>query len=255
MIPRDVDYSFDGIRMSGLLFDGRPGAATVVLLHDAFGLGGFSLDAAGRYAAEGFTVFAADVWGDRRLPRDESEVGALIGSMVADRAAWLGRVGAAVDAARAQDAVDPERLALVGYCFGGSSALEYVRAGGRARAVAAIHPGLDLLDPDSSWVPSPGVEVLVCTGADDPMATPTQRERLQSALSAASADWLVELYSGTTHAFTNPRLARSPHPELFAYHPRSARRAWESTLRFLHDTFPTPADAEDGVTADAKEER
>ncbi|SFI68910.1 MULTISPECIES: dienelactone hydrolase family protein [Microbacterium] len=153
--------------------------------------------------------------------------------MVGDRAEWGARIAAGHDAARAQPEVDPERIVTIGYCFGGSSALEYVRTGGGVRGVVAVHPGLDLLEPGATWQPAAGLSVLVCAGADDPMGTPAQHAELQAGMSRAGVDWELDLYSGTTHAFTNPQMADSPRPELFAYAPRSAERSQRATSRFL----------------------
>ncbi|MCS5713145.1 dienelactone hydrolase family protein [Herbiconiux sp. CPCC 205716] len=238
-MPRDVQYAHDGTRMRGLLFStpGVSGSPTIVLVHDAFGLNGHTLETAERYAALGFTVFAADVWGDRLTPQAESEIGPLIGGMVGDRARWISRIAAAHEAAAAQPEVDASALVTIGYCFGGSSALEYLRTGGRTRGVVSIHGGLDLLAPDWSGART-DARVLVCTGADDPMATREQRAALETAMTGAGLDWETDLYSDTKHAFTNPSSSHSPMPHVVAYNPRSAARAWESTTRLLGELFP-----------------
>lgn len=258
MIARDVEYSHDGTLLRGLLLasDGAELSPTIVVIHDAFGLGGFSLDQAHRYADLGYTVFAADVWGDRMQVHDERGIGPLIGAMVRDRETWLARITAAHDVARQQPEVDPDRIVTIGYCFGGSSALEYARTGGDVRGVVAVHPGLDLLEPGANWTPAEDLSVLLCIGAGDPMATGAQRDDLLAAMDAASVDWQLDLYSGTTHAFTNPRLTDSPRPDVAAYHPRSAHAAWISTLRFLDQNLTTTAIAPASAAAEYdKEER
>ncbi|WP_460775825.1 dienelactone hydrolase family protein [Microbacterium sp. GXF7504] len=241
-IARDVEYTHGDTRMRGLLL-AAPGAAsapTVVVIHDAFGLGGFSLAEAERYADLGYTVFAADVWGDRATLASPDEIGPKIGGLVGDRGEWMARLAAARDTAAAQPEVDGDRIVMVGYCFGGASALEYARGGGQVRGVVAIHPGLDLLEPGAEWTPRDDLDVLVCVGAIDPMATPAQRESLLSAMDAAGVGWELDLYSGTTHAFTNPQLADSPNPAVFAYEPRSAGRSQRATSAFLAEVLPAP---------------
>ena len=239
---RDVDYDHAGTRLSGLLLVPESGGhgGTVVLIHDAFGLAGFSLGAAHRYAAAGYTVFAADMWGDRFAPASESEIGPLIGALVGDHATWLGRTAAAHEAALRQPEVDPRRTAMVGYCFGGSSALEYARSGGDLRGVVAVHPGLDLLPPRAEWSSVADLRVLVCVGSEDPMATAEQRDALTGGLTRAEVDWELDLYGGAVHAFTNPALTESPAPHVIKYDPRSAARAWQSTQRLLAETLTEP---------------
>ena len=239
---RDVEYTHDGTRMIGyfcvasaahsaLAAQPAPG---IVLIHDAFGLGDDMMRTAERYAGLGFAVLAADVWGERTVPETEPQIGPLIGGMASDREKWMGRIAAAHTALAAQPEVDESPVTGVGYCFGASSALEYLRTGADIGAVVSIHAGLDLLADDWSGADAAGsARVLLCTGADDPMATAAMREQLQSSLSTAGADWELDLYSNTKHAFTNPKSDFSPMPHAIAYNPQSAQRAWLSTERFL----------------------
>lgn len=238
MIERDVEYHHGDTRMLGRLFapDGASRLPTVLMIHDAFGLGEEMMANARRLVDLGCTVFAADVWGERTTPATQPEIGPLIGGMAGDRARWLARLDAAHMALGGQAEADPDRVVAMGFCFGGSSALEHLRAGTRLRGVIAIHAGLDLLAPDWSQAEA-SASVLICTGADDPMATAEQRAELQAALSGAGIDWQVELYSDTTHAFTSLGAKDSPKPELFAYNARSAARAWRATEHFLTELF------------------
>lgn len=233
-VSRDVEYRHDGSRMIGLVCaPGRSAgtAAAVLLIHDAFGLSDEMVAAATRLAEAGHPVFLADVWGERFAPASDAEIGPLIGSMAGDRDRWMARVAAAHAALAEQPEFSGRPLALLGYCFGGSSALEYLRTGAEVTAVVAIHPGLDLLEHD--WSGSGSAAVLTCIGADDPMADHRMRTTLAAELDAAGLDWQSHVYSDTTHAFTSPKAANSPKPELFAYQPRSAARAWAATTSFL----------------------
>lgn len=237
---RDIDYRHGDTAMRGLLL-APAGAAelpAVVLIHDAFGLGDDMIAIAEKLAVRGLAVFAADVWGDRRTPDEQSEIGPLIGSMAGDRPEWQGRIAAAHRVAAEQPEVDADSIALLGYCFGGSSALEFLRTGGRVRGVIAIHPGLDLLEHDWSSAAASGSQVYVAVGSIDPMATREQRLQLEDDLTAAGAEWEIDVYSHTTHAFTSLRSRNSPRPELFDYHPRNAARAWQATTRALDELFP-----------------
>lgn len=244
-ITRDVEYTLGDARMLGLLCTSATAAAPapgVVLVHDAFGLGDDMIAIAHRVAELGFSVFAADVWGDRVTPGSNDEIGPLIGGMVRDREQWIARVAAAHEFAAALPEVSGAGLVSMGYCFGGSSALEYARVGGAVRAVIAIHPGLDLLEFDWSAVrdrmergEGSAPQALVIFGADDPMATPEQWRQAKTGMTGAGVDWELDLYSGTVHAFTSPKAAHSPDPSVAMYHPRNAERAWRATERLLEE--------------------
>ncbi|WP_159450131.1 dienelactone hydrolase family protein [Demequina sp. NBRC 110056] len=240
---RDVEYTHDGTRMIGLLVAPAHAAAPlpgILLVHDAFGLGEDMTATARQYAELGYAVFAADVWGERTQPTEGSQIGPLIGSMASDRERWMGRIGAAHAAMAAQPEVDATAVAAAGYCFGGSSALEYARTGGDVRGVVSIHGGLDLLAP--GWDASGPVErVLICTGSADPMATAEQRDALQDALTGAGVAWETDLYSGAQHAFTNPKSDLPGMPPGVGYDPRASQRAWDSTARFLEDLLGASA--------------
>jgi dienelactone hydrolase len=239
---RDVDYGHDGTRMVGLLVApvGAVALPTVLLLHDAFGLGADTTAQTHRYAELGYAVFAADVWGDRHTPAGGPDIGPLIGAMAADRDEWMARVAAARRAAAAQPEVDAAQIVVLGYCFGGAGALEYVRIGGDVVGAVSIHGGLDLLARDWSAATS-GIDVLVCTGSADPMATTAQRAALESDLDSAGISWETALYSGVKHAFTNPRSGLPGMPPGIGYSARATARAWQSTRQFLAERFGAEA--------------
>lgn len=235
LIERDVEYSADGVAMTGYFCAPRadrrlPG---VVLLPDAFGLTAEARAAATRRAAQGRAVFVADVWGGRRSPGGGAEIMGLIGSMTADRGTWMARVAAAHAAAGRQPELDTERVATLGYCVGASAALEYLRVGGRTRGVVSIHAGLDLLSP--GWEASTrDARVLVCSGSEDPMATPAQWQALKSALTERGIGWELDLYGGAKHAFTDPRSDSLGMPGA-AYDAYAAERSRGSADRFLDE--------------------
>jgi len=237
---RDIAYRHGAADMRGLLVAPADAAdlPAVVLIHDAFGLGDDMIAIAEELAARGLAVFAADVWGDRTTPTEQQQIGPLIGSMAGDRREWQTRIVAAHRTATQQPEIDGERIALLGYCFGGSSALEFLRTGGEVRGVIAIHPGLDLLEHDWSAAAASGTQVHVAVGSRDPMATREQLLRLEDDLTAVGADWEIDVYSDTTHAFTSLRSRNSPRPDLFDHHPRNAARAWQATTRALDEMFP-----------------
>ncbi|MEU6606341.1 dienelactone hydrolase family protein [Streptomyces shenzhenensis] len=231
----DVEYWHDATRLLGhvrLPGAGRTGTA-VLLLPDAYGVTEHMIGIAGRLADRGHAVLVADLWGNRLLPVDQAEFGPLIGAMAHDRERWLGRVRAAHAALLEQLETRDTAVVPLGYCFGGSSALEYARTGAEVSGVISVHGGLDIIEFD--WSAAGDAPVLVCTGADDPMATADLRANLASALSGADTDWQMHVYGNTVHAFTSPLAKSSPRPDVVAYSARSTARAWAATLGFLDE--------------------
>jgi dienelactone hydrolase len=234
---RDIDYFHDGIRMVGCYCApemddaAKPG---ILVVHGAHGLDGQIIACAGRIAALGYAVLAVDLWGERKLLKGDAEIGPTLGRFLGDRSMWMGRLEAARQVLAAQPGVDADQLAAVGYCFGGASVLEFIRADGALRGVASIHGGLDLVADDWSRA-RPETRVLVCTGAEDPMAPPAILGRLQQGLTAAGIRWEVDLYGGARHAFTEPD--RPDAPPFAAYDAMADRRSWNATRAFLDEIF------------------
>ena len=95
-----------------------------------------------RLAQLGYVALAADINGEGAMYNDMAQLGPLIQSFYTDRSEWRSRARAALDALRAQPGVDGARLAAIGYCFGGTTALELARTGAPLAAIATFHAGL-----------------------------------------------------------------------------------------------------------------
>jgi dienelactone hydrolase len=235
---RDVDYWFESVRMVGYfcaddaLPAPRPG---ILLVHDAYGLGAYTKHKAEEVAALGYAVLAADVWGYGKEPVSESERGALTQQVTRDSHTWMGRLREAHRALLAQSRVDPARTAMIGYCFGGTSALEYSRTIGGIRGAISFHGGLNRVGRDWSAAPA-GTKLLILTGFEDPRADMASLLELEQRLMGAKIDWEVDIYSKTKHGFTRPDSDRANKPQL-GYNAQSDRRSWSAMSRFLAEIF------------------
>src|SRR5258708_6820918 len=125
-----------------------------------------------RLAELGYVALAADMFGDRRQARNLQEVANLVGELRDAPELLRGRGRAALATLAALPQVDSERLAAIGFCFGGSAALELARDGAGLKAVVSFHGVLTTRTPAVS--DRVKASVLVCTGADDPLAPPDQ---------------------------------------------------------------------------------
>ena len=136
----------------------------------------------------------------------------------------------------AQPGVDGDRLAAVGFCFGGAMALELARAGVPLRAAIGLHPGFNATR--RAGAASITASVLMICGADDPVVSAEDRTRFEDEMREANvADWRLEVYGGVGHSFTNPDIATRGLPTGFAYDRRADRRSWASMLALLEEAF------------------
>ncbi|HSN13493.1 MAG TPA: dienelactone hydrolase family protein, partial [Anaeromyxobacteraceae bacterium] len=151
-----------------------------------------------------------------------------------DLALLRARVAAGFGWLQQHPAVDPARLAVIGYCFGGTAALELARSGADVLGVVSFHGGLD--------TPTPGdarnvkARLLVLTGADDPNVPPAQIQAFEDEMRAAKVDWQLVAYSGAVHGFTNPDNGND-NARGVAYNAAADRRSWAAMKDFFAELF------------------
>lgn len=233
---RRVEYSdgfvgFEGYHASPARGDGV--APLVLVAHMWSGRCAFADAAADRMAGLGYHGFALDMYGGGRCGTNAEENGQLMGALVQDRMLLRTRALAALDAARSLPGVDPGRVAVIGFCFGGMVALDFARADAPVRGVVSFH-GLAAA-PAIARPAKMSPQVLILHGHDDPMARPEAMAALTRELDEHGADWQMNVYGGTMHAFTNPAAAAPERGTV--YSPKIAARAWSACEAFLGEVL------------------
>ena len=212
--------------------DPRPG---VLVVHDFRGLADHAKGRADRLAAEfGYVALAVDMYGHGKVAADRQEATALMSPLRDDADALRRRIRTALTALRAQPQVDPNRVAAIGFCFGGSCALELARDGGDVRAVVSFHGALETKRPAAKGAVT--AKVLSCTGALDPMIAEGKVAAFQAEMTAAEADWQTIVYGGAMHGFTNPNAGQAGLPGL-AYNAAADRRSWAAMAELFTEAF------------------
>jgi dienelactone hydrolase len=231
-----LDYADgDAICEAYIAHADAPGRRPAVLVaHQWAGQSDAERAAADRLAGLGYVGIALDVYGKGVRGAPGSDHSALMNPFLEDRARLRRRLLAAVEAARAHDAVDPDRIAVIGYCFGGLCAIDLARANAPGLKGAVSLHGL-FSAPNLGPQAPIAASVLVLHGWDDPMAPPKDVLALSEELTAAKADWQLHAYGGAMHAFTNPA-ANMPERGL-AYNEKAARRSWASVEAFLAEVL------------------
>jgi dienelactone hydrolase len=205
----------------------RPG---VVVVHDWMGISGETQRRTKQLAELGYVALAADIYGKGTRPKDTKEAGALAGTYKGDLSLLRGRARAAFDALVRDPRVDASRVFVIGYCFGGTTALELARSGAPLAGAVSFHGGLGTKDPaDAKNVKCP---LLVLHGAADPWVPATEVAGFQKEMSDAKVDWQMVSYSGAVHAFTNPAAGDDPTKGA-AYDAKADRRSWEAMKAFF----------------------
>jgi dienelactone hydrolase len=236
MTLQAIAYEADGVKMIGQLAVGagggkRPG---VLVAHESPGVTQHVTRIAERLAELGYVALALDYQGGGVPVTDRAEMMRRFQAFMADPSHIRARMGAALEALAGHAAVDTGRMACIGYCYGGTAALELARSGADLKAVVGFHCGLTTVRPqDAADIKG---KVLVCIGADDPVVPADQRAAFEQEMTAAKVDWRLNLYGGAAHSFTNPEADTWGMPG-FAYDAGADRRSWSAMLDLFAETL------------------
>jgi dienelactone hydrolase len=237
IVTRTVEYRAGDAVMEGLVSYDTAGPARkpgVLVVHDWMGVGPYVRSRAEQLAALGYVAFAADVYGKGVRPADARAAGEQAGRLKADRPLLRARVAAALAELRRQPNVLPTRVAAIGYCFGGTAALELARSGADVSGVVSFHGGLD--SPTPADARNIKAKVLALHGADDPYVPPAQVQAFEDEMRGGGVDWQLVIYSGAVHAFTVPG-AGSDNSKGAAYNATADRRSWEAMKAFFAEVL------------------
>lgn len=198
----------------------------VLVLHDWSGLREYPKARAQMLARLGYYAFALDLYGAGRRFDDHDGAAAEAGKYYRDMGLLRARVRAGYDHVVKQAAVDPERIVVIGYCFGGTAALEFARTGAPLAGTVSFHGGLVAHQPAD--VDAINGSLLVLTGAADPVVPDDAVVAFENELRTRDdLEWQVTSYSGAPHAFTLPGGDN--------YRPVADRRSWRELVGFLDD--------------------
>ncbi|MCX7118152.1 MAG: dienelactone hydrolase family protein [Legionellales bacterium] len=205
----------------------------VMIAHDWSGRNSFFCEKAKQLAAMGYVGFAVDLYGNAQTGETTDEKKALLESVISRRENVAERFLAAFDKALTLRVVDPQKIAAIGYCFGGLAVLDLARTGADVKGVISFH-GL-LSAPETRAACRIRSKILALHGYDDPLVPPAQVEQFAAEMTAKKADWQVHMYGHTQHAFTNP-MANDDKMGLH-YNREADLRSWRSTESFLAEIF------------------
>ena len=228
-----VEYSHGATKLkSYLVYDDKTAGAgkrpAVFLVHRRNGMDGGTLKSADLYARLGYVVFAVDMFGFGQgvLPKTVPEMTAQIVTYYKDRALMKARAHAGLDALLKNPMVDASRVALVGYCFGGTVGIEMAYAGAPLAATITIHGTFrDHVSEDARNIKG---KALILHGAEDQVSPVAEVNKIIADLRKAKVNFQYELYSGADHGFSTPQNAAEE---------RANVQSIASSTRYLKELF------------------
>ena len=222
---KKISYQDGNQKLNGLVTSNAGKKLPGVLILPAWkGIDQEAKTAAENLEKQGYIAFIADIYGEGNIPTDNASAAKTAGFYKKDFQAYQKRISLALEQLKKNGAI-PEKIAVIGYCFGGTGALESARGKLPVLGVVSIHGsvGKDQARPNDVI----STKILVENPAEDKSVTPEDYSNLVKEMNEGKADWQIITYANSKHTFTDPN---SPD-----YNEVMAKRAWNHTLLFLKE--------------------
>lgn len=237
IISEAVQYRDGDVDLKGQLFwddadqSKRPG---VMVVHEWWGLNDYAVRRARMLAELGYVAFAADMYGAGKVTKHPDQADKWMKQLTGDTKHWQERAQAGLTILKKHPKVDTDKLAAIGYCFGGGTVMQMAYAGTDLRGVVSFHGSLPVASGEQKT--NIRAKILVAHGAADSFVSKQQMQYFRSALEQADADWEINIYSGAFHSFTNPD-ANNAGVEGLKYDKQADLRSWERMRDFFEEIF------------------
>jgi dienelactone hydrolase len=237
VVSKTVDYEYGGVKLKGFLaYDDaqkgkRPG---VLVVHEWWGLNDYAKMRCKKLAEAGYVAFAPDMYGEGKVTEHPEDAGKMASVVRQNVKVWRGRAQAGLDVLKSQPNVDPGRLAAIGYCFGGTTALQLAAGGADLKAVATFHAALPKLTVDEAKKIK--ARVLICHGADDLFIKPEDIKSFRETLDKAGVKYEFVPYKGAVHSFTVPGADKHMIKGM-AYDKAADEDSWKRMLALFKETL------------------
>jgi dienelactone hydrolase len=233
---RNIPHDFSREELESVLVADGTGQALpgIIIIPSVMGITELEIGWARDLVGRGYTVFIADIFGKQFRGAARDVMFGEMNRIGGDRAALRDRLLSVLDVARGKPEIDANRIAVMGFCFGGKCALDLARTGSDIAGVASFH---GLFDPPGLSANKISAKIVCYHGWDDPMVTPDAVVALARELTEADADWQIHAYGHTGHGFTNPKATTQIGIPGVEYQAASARRSFAALHDFLGELF------------------
>lgn len=203
----------------------------VVIIHEWWGRTPYIMKRSQMLNQKGYATLPVDLFGNGVTADTPAMAKTLATPFYQNPELGIKRLKQYIDQARKDPHVDPEKIFVIGYCFGGTQALNFARSGADVAGVVSFHGGLTSPYPSSEIK----ARVLALNGGADPMVPPKEVAEFRKEMEKAQADYRVINYPNATHAFTNPQATETGRKFNIpvAYNEKADQASWQELLIFL----------------------
>ncbi len=230
---RDGDTILEGYVVWDSAQINKP-APGVLVVHQWLGLTDYEKRRCQQLAEMGYVAFALDIYGKGVRPANTQEAGKTAGIYKKDRELYRRRLNLGLEQLNALPGVAADKIAAIGYCFGGTGVLELARSGAHLAGGVSFHGGLDSPNPTDGK--NIAAKLLILHGADDPFVPAKEIDAMRAELDEAQVDWQMIYYSGAVHSFTQP-MAGNDNSLGAAYNEKADKRSWLAMQTFFSELF------------------
>ncbi|NUM59876.1 MAG: dienelactone hydrolase family protein [Bdellovibrionaceae bacterium] len=233
---KNINYSLNEKKFEGVLLqqNEKNKKPIIVMIHNWMGISEETKNQGRRFAELGYNVFLADIYGENIRPKDVKEAATLATKYKKDRKQFRENIRLAIDTAKKQPGVDANKLVVVGYCFGGTGAIEIARDGIPLSGVISFHGGLDSLNPEEGK--NIKTSVLALHGEDDPYVAKEDLLAFENEMKAYKINYQLIKYPKAVHSFTD-KGAGSDNSKGAAYNEEADKKSFQEATQFLKRVF------------------
>jgi dienelactone hydrolase len=244
IVTKPVAYEQAGVKLEGFLaydsarISSSRKAPGVLVVPEWWGLNDYVKGRAKQLAALGYVAFTADMYGAGVVTTDAKKAGELAGQFYG-KPLMAERAQAGLDQLLATGLVEPNHVAAIGYCFGGSTVQALAYSGAPLAGIVSFHGGLIPVPADAATRNK--ASILICHGAVDPFVKPEAVAAFKKAMDDGKFDYQFISYAGAVHAFTNPDAdkvaALNGLTGNIGYNAAADHRSWAHMQVFFREIF------------------
>jgi dienelactone hydrolase len=239
IMEENISYKTDDVSMLGFVAyedSSRAKRPVVLIIPEWWGLNDYTKSRARQLAALGYLAIAIDMYGDGKQAMNPEEAGKLAMPFYKNAALAKSHFDAALKRIKGYDIADTNRIAAIGYCFGGSMVLNIARFGEDLDGVVSFHGGLKGIPADKNIIKA---DILVCHGDSDKFVGPEEVAAFKHEMDSVGASYKFVSYANATHAFSNPDATANgkKFSMPIAYNEEADKASWKEMKEFLEKIF------------------
>jgi len=240
IVGRTIEYSAGGVTLKGYIsYDNsiegrRPG---VIVVHEWWGVTDYPKKRADMLAELGYVAFAADMYGDGKTADNPADAQKYAGESLKDFSLLKDKFSAVIELLKKNELVDSNKIAAIGYCYGGGVVLNMARAGFDLDGVVSFHGNLAAVKPAQKGTVK--AKILVCNGGADKFISDSSINNFKKEMKSAGVEYTFKSYQGALHAFSNPEATAigKKFSMPIAYNENADKQSWTEMQKFLKTTF------------------